>query len=353
MHCYTTEFHSPQAKLTYWNEVMHEVFLSAWQVEPAVQPENFDMKMRAVPFGHLVLSNASLSQARINNAPGGRDDGAHPYHIYMVNRRQHVATENRHTVLEPGDFTLVDSTLASSMVTEVPYTTIALTVPADFLREHVPNPEAAIGLRFSGREGLSRTASMMLRSMWKLGEAGHLPEIGVKLARSLLEVFAACCYVCGPLEQETVHARSRRVRVKRFIEENLRDSDLSVETIADQFGVSSRYLQMLFAAENKTVTGYLRTRRLEECARQLADPGLPAVPPGGGSDRSFPGGVLHHGGVPEGDVLRGRIRGDRARRFLRAAQSRCHGPARQVQRIRGSQHRQQRTRRPGRAPFHC
>jgi len=38
MQCYTTELHSPQAKLTYWNEVMHEVFLSAWQVEPAVQP---------------------------------------------------------------------------------------------------------------------------------------------------------------------------------------------------------------------------------------------------------------------------------------------------------------------------
>jgi AraC-like DNA-binding protein len=273
MHSYTTEFHSPQAKLTYWNEVMHEVFLSAWEVEPAVRPEQFRMKMRAVPFGSLVLSNASLSQARINNSGTRPHDGGHPYHLYMVNRRQYVTTEHRRTVLEAGDFTLVDSTLASSMVTEDPYTTIALTVPVDFLREHVPNPDAAIGLRFSGSEGLSRTASMMLRSMWKLGEAGHLPEIGVKLARSLLEVFAACCYVsCGPLEQETAAARSRRARMKRFIEDNLRDPDLSVEAIAQRFGVSSRYLQMLFAAENQTVSGYIRARRLEECARQLTDP---------------------------------------------------------------------------------
>jgi AraC-like DNA-binding protein len=272
MHCYTTELHSPQAKLTYWNEVMHEVFLSAWEVEPAL-PEKFDMKMRAVPFGNLVLSNASLSQARINNARTGKRDGAHPYHLYMVNQRQHVATENRRAVLEPGDFTLVDSTLASSMFTEQPYTTIALTVPLDFLREHVPNPDAAIGLRFSGKEGLSRTASMMLRSMWKLGEAGHLSEVGVKLARSLLEVFAACCYIsCGPLEQETAAARSRRTRMKRYIEENLRNPDLTVEAVADRFGVSSRYLQMLFAAQNQTVSGYIRARRLEECARQLTDP---------------------------------------------------------------------------------
>lgn len=272
MHCYTTELHSPQAKLTYWNEVMHEVFLSAWEVEPAL-PEKFDMKMRAVPFGDLVLSNASLSQARINNSRSGTRDGAHPYHLYMVNQRQYVATEHRRAVLEPGDFTLVDSTLASSMFTEQPYTTIALTVPLDFLREHVPNPDAAIGLRFSGKEGLSRTASMMLRSMWKLGEAGHLPEVGVKLARSLLEVFAACCYIsCGPLEQETVAARSRRARMKRYIEENLRNPDLSVEAVANRFGVSSRYLQMLFAAQNQTVSGYIRARRLEECARQLTDP---------------------------------------------------------------------------------
>jgi AraC-like DNA-binding protein len=272
MQCYKTELHSPQAKLTFWNEVMHEVFLSAWEVEPAL-PEKFDMKMRAVPFGGLVLSNASLSQARINNARSQSRDGAHPYHLYMVNQRQYVSTEHRRAVLEPGDFTLVDSTLASSMFTEQPYTTIALTVPLDFLREHVPNPEAATGLRFSGSEGLSRTASMMLRSMWKLGEAGHLPEVGVKLARSLLEVFAACCYIsCGPLEQETATARSRRARIKRFIEENLRDPELTVEAIANRFGVSSRYLQMLFAADNQTVSGYIRERRLDECARQLTDP---------------------------------------------------------------------------------
>src|SRR5262245_9794633 len=270
MHCYTTDVHSPRAKITYWNEVMHEVFLSAWEVEPA-SPERFDMRMRAVSFGNLVLSNANLSQSRVNNAPTRERDGLHPYHLYMVTRRQYVATENRRAVLEPGDFTLVDSTLASSMVTEQPYTTIALTVPADFLHEHLPNPEAVLGMRFSGNEGLSKTASLMLRSMWKLGEAGQLPEVGVKLARSLLEVFAACCYIkSGPVEHDTV-ARTRRLRMKRFIEENLRDSELSVEAIADRFGVSSRYLQMLFAADNQTVSSYIRMRRLQQCARQLSD----------------------------------------------------------------------------------
>jgi AraC-like DNA-binding protein len=270
---YSTELHSPAAKLTYWNEVMREVFLSSWEVEPAVLPEKFEMRMRAISFGGLVLSNARLSQARVKNAPGRPDrNGSHPYSLYMVNRRQCVQTEHRRAVLEPGDFTLADSGLASSMLTDDPYTTIGLTVPADFLREHVPNPDAAVGLRFSGSEGLSRTASGMLRSMWKLAESGQLPEVGIKLARSLLEVFAACCYIsCGPLEQETATARSRRARIKHYIEENLRDPELSVEGVADRFGVSSRYLQMLFAAENETASSYIRRRRLEGCREQLAD----------------------------------------------------------------------------------
>jgi AraC-like DNA-binding protein len=271
---YSTELHSPAAKLTYWNEVMREVFLSSWQVEPAVVPEQFEMRMRAISFGGLVLSNARLSQARVQNAPGRPDgNGGHPYHLYMVSRRQMVATEDRRTVLEPGDFTLADSGLASSMLTDDPYTTIGLTVPADFLREHVPNPQAVVGLRFSGSEGISRTASGMLRSMWKLAESGQLPEVGIKLAHSLLEVFAACCYISiGPLEQETSSARSHRLRIKRFIDDNLRDPELSVEGVAERFGVSSRYLQMLFAAESETASSYIRRRRLEGCRVQLADP---------------------------------------------------------------------------------
>jgi AraC family transcriptional regulator, positive regulator of tynA and feaB len=42
--------------------------------------------------------------------------------------------------------------------------------------------------------------------------------------------------------------------------------------VAAQLRVSSRYLRMIFAASRESVSSYILRRRLEECARQLADP---------------------------------------------------------------------------------
>ena len=36
--------------------------------------------------------------------------------------------------------------------------------------------------------------------------------------------------------------------------------------------LSPRYLRMIFASENETVSAYILRRRLEQCARQIGDP---------------------------------------------------------------------------------
>lgn len=270
---YTVEPRRMAARVDYWNQAMREVFRSTWNVNP-VRPADFHMSMKAVPIGGMVLSQASLSQATISNRPEQADHGAeHPYYIYIVNRRQHVTTAGREFDLLPGDFTLADSAQHSAMVTEQPYTTIALTVPASLLRRHLPAPEEAVGIRFSGRDGLARTISIMLVSMWKLAERDGLREVGVKLATNLLEIFSTCCHLqgcCRPLPAPGSSAR--RGRIKSLIGDALRDPELTVENLARELGVSPRYLQILFAEENDTVSSYIRRQRLEGCRRQLADP---------------------------------------------------------------------------------
>jgi AraC-like DNA-binding protein len=64
---------------------------------------------------------------------------------------------------------------------------------------------------------------------------------------------------------------ARRIQIKRYIEANLRDPELSVRSVAAAFGISPRYLHILFASENETVSSYILRRRLEECGKQLAD----------------------------------------------------------------------------------
>lgn len=62
------------------------------------------------------------------------------------------------------------------------------------------------------------------------------------------------------------------LRIRTYIENRLSNPELTPDSIAEAHGISRRYLFKLFAAENLTVAGWIRTRRLEHCARDLASP---------------------------------------------------------------------------------
>jgi transcriptional regulator GlxA family with amidase domain len=61
-------------------------------------------------------------------------------------------------------------------------------------------------------------------------------------------------------------------RAKALIDSLLHDHTLNTEKIAGLVGISSRYLQDLFHAEQSTVSDWIWKRRLERSRRYLADP---------------------------------------------------------------------------------
>lgn len=253
---------------------MFSVYGAAWKLTPAIADEDFSMEMHAFPLGDLMLANASLSQTRIQqDSRRGSSASNYTYSIYVVDRRQQIAMGDTRAILEAGDFTLFDNRRASSIVTSEPYTTIALTMPADYLHQYLPDPEPAVGLRLSGSEGLTGAAAGMLHSFWGLAESGQLVDVGNRLSRNFLEIFATCVLVnSGVACDDTAVARDLKKRIKAYIDEHLRDPDLSTDRIAHHFGLSTRTVQTLFAGDNETVSAYVRHQRLEGCRHQLIDP---------------------------------------------------------------------------------
>ena len=252
---------------------MEEVYQFNWDVQP-VQNTEFHMVIKSVPMGEMNLSQSTLTQARVTNCahPSGETPD-HPYHLYILNRRQKVITNKRTVILEPGDFTLADSALATTTVTNEPYAVIGLTVPANLLRMYVPHPDSAVGARFSGRTGLSKIVSCMLLTMWELAEADRLSEVEDKLACNLLELFSVCCKLkCQEYAEFDQTSVVKLEKIKQLIDSSLRNPGLNVSGLAEEIGVSSRYLQRLFAEDDYTITRYIRNKRLEGCRQQLADP---------------------------------------------------------------------------------
>jgi AraC family transcriptional activator of tynA and feaB len=262
-----------QTKGSHIHSAMQEVFGHSWDVTP-VGSSDLKMVIKSVPLGDMTLSQASMSEARVTNT-GKLSSGAndHPYNIYVSNRRHVVATSNGTVILEPGDVTVADSAMALTMTTKEPYTTIGLTVPAGLLRTYIPEPETAVGARFSGRTGFSKIVSYMLLTMWESAESDNFDEIGAGLAESLLSIMSTCCRVnLHHTEADNLGLIAKQERIKHIINRNLHVPDFSVRRLAKQLGFSIRYIQMLFSDGECTVSKYIRRQRLEACKRQLGDP---------------------------------------------------------------------------------
>jgi AraC family transcriptional activator of tynA and feaB len=269
---YTFGSNGPNADRAHLHHAMQEVFGDNWDVTPAGS-SRFHMVIKSVRFGHMNLSQATLSQARVSSTERRSGHAAdHRYNIYLSNRRQ-LLVKNGHTIiLEPGDVTVADCSTAVAITTREPYSTIGLTVPASVLCTYIPDPEKFVGTRFSGRAGFSRIVSSMLLTMWEHAERQDFGSIGAELANNVLALLAACCKVAAnPGDAQDTAALAKHERIKLAITKNLQQPDLCVGDIARQFGCSVRYIQRLFSEEDCTVSKYIRRQRLEGCKRQLAD----------------------------------------------------------------------------------
>jgi AraC-like DNA-binding protein len=88
--------------------------------------------------------------------------------------------------------------------------------------------------------------------------------------------------VSAALDEKSLHThRPPAVAIvsgaKSFIDAHLADPGLNTSTIAAAHHITPRYLQKLFEAEHLTVAGWIRTRRLQRCRRDLEDPRLGSV----------------------------------------------------------------------------
>ncbi|MBN8830790.1 MAG: helix-turn-helix domain-containing protein, partial [Sphingomonadales bacterium] len=117
------------------------------------------------------------------------------------------------------------------------------------------------------------TAAAMARDLAGKDERKLGPETRERAGRHLLDVLASS-YVAMLDDRISASAimSGRFWKVKLFIEEHLRNPDLSPSLIARKLQLSDRYLRMIFAVSDESPSAYILRRRLEECARQLREP---------------------------------------------------------------------------------
>jgi AraC-like DNA-binding protein len=186
-----------------------------------------------------------------------------------------VSQGGEHITLRPGDFILYDTARPYQIRGAASSRMQTLMFARDSLRLSPSQLQWLTTRRISGRDGLGSLVAQYVANL-----ARQLDTVGSgswHLADATLDLLAAAFAEqlthtgkTGLLNGEAGLLR----RIRTHIEHRLDDPDLDVPSIAAAHHVSVRRLQKLFADHEQTVTGWIRSRRIEHCRRDLANPAL-------------------------------------------------------------------------------
>lgn len=274
MQHYSTETVPTGSKVGYWNDITSGIF-APMETRP-LDREDFEAEIDCVPLGRGWLANPRSSPAIVTRHPGHAvKTRERPYFLHLqLKGRLKVVQDGREAFLDRGDLVLTDSAMPYTLRYEEACSTLVMILTAGDLANRLPAPDDLLGVKLSGSEGMAATASSLLAGIWEHARAGNLSETtGDTLSSAVLDVFAASWLATASVHvPESAVSISRRIQIRRHVEAHLRDPELSARSVAGAFGISPRYLHIIFSTGDETVSNLILRRRLEECAKQLRDP---------------------------------------------------------------------------------
>lgn len=273
MELLTTEGLPTIGRAAAWGE-LYASRMSQCEFTPA-NHERFDAELRIGQLGPVKLARLTVDGCSVERKRGHiLRNSPRPYNFLLqaegASTFLHCGHEAR---LEAGDFVLCDTGLPHVFLTGDYSVTVMVRVPERTLRTHLPTPEQFCGRRLGHTSGLTGTVAAMVREL-SSGAASRIdPASEDRVARYLLEMISLA-YTTGaePVEEASAIAWQRRKDVIQYIEDNLRDPELSPASISAGLKVSPRYLRTVFSPGGEKMGGYILRRRLEECARQISNP---------------------------------------------------------------------------------
>lgn len=172
-----------------------------------------------------------------------------------------------------GEFVLYDTARPYRLVHEGSWTSAVLTVSRTDLAVSGPTLTALMSRPIPAASGVGAMFASYLGTLVSPDTTQqttkgihHVRTAGVALLNAALTQEAE-------VAAETAHD-AMADQVLRFIEENLGDADLNVETAAAHLCLSVRTVQRLLASRQLTFSSVVRERRLAAIAQDLEDPAL-------------------------------------------------------------------------------
>lgn len=150
---------------------------------------------------------------------------------------------------------------------------LVIRIPGSSVGPHGTVLDAAHGTVWSSVNGTASLVGHLLRGLAAQFD-DYIPGNPVRLAEHIIGLIVLMCS-----DTVSVDAGSHPgllAKAKEHIETHLADVELSPDRIAAALNVSTRTLHRMFEAQGLTISGWIRSRRLEHCRLDLLDRDLDA-----------------------------------------------------------------------------
>lgn len=258
-------------RLDYWNRVNTEAF-SDISVDPRSESLRGVLELR---------EHGLLKVARVHSTPvvlrGGRCTQSKRREsgllVHLQDRGSSINSQLAHsTVLRAGDLTFCDADRPYTVECREPVEMTVLKIPADLLARRFNSIDELLALHVDGSRGVGAILASLIHNLWL-----HVDEIdanqsgaGEAMINAILDLIALV-----PPGSTQTSCPSNAVKLCRemrtYIEDRLEDPTLSVSSLSQAFGVTSRHVHRVFAECETTPSNYILDCRLNLAAARLRD----------------------------------------------------------------------------------
>ncbi len=188
--------------------------------------------------------------------------------LQLSHGRSFISQNDNDVLLTTGDWTIIDSLRPAQFRFEGPFHILVLNLPRDLVTAQLQNNDLPVAAFLSGSTGASALFSNFTRSLYEHAPSLHPDDI--RYRQNVLDLLFSS--LPQQLKKRNITRNDRLKRAINFIEDNLSNSDLRPQMIAEEVYLSARHLSRLFEELDCSVADWIRQRRLERIKCDLADP---------------------------------------------------------------------------------
>jgi AraC-like DNA-binding protein len=256
-------------RFAFWQQLASEAFCPVTVRRPDGRFESSGFMRRVGAIEISRITSAAQHVTR-NPAPGQPRSGDAFFVNLPLSSGTSARQDGRIARLDPGDFTIIDSTCPFELNFTSDFDQISLAIPHELIAHTIPDPSRLTAVPVAGDRGIGALAAESVRRVLLDRHRGDRTR-----ARIVSDRLANLIALALGGSAAATRLGARALLLHAILDEtdrSLADPDLTPARLAASIHISTRYLHSILSDHGITFGRWLTTRRLQRCHQALRDP---------------------------------------------------------------------------------